>query len=358
MHDDIVIIGGGYGGAIAAARMARRGIPVTLVDARDGLTERIRLHQAAAGDELAPVPYRTLFRSLPVAVIRARVTSIDRERKRVLTSDGSIAYDKLVYALGSESSAPPHALGVGNPLAIRERLRTARSAIIVGGGLTGIETAAEIAERHPHVAVTVIDSHTIGRGLSQRALGHLREFLDRHDVTRFEQTRVAEVLEGGVRLASGRVVEGDVVVWCASFTMSPIARQAGLFVNSAGQIVVDEQLLSSDPSIWAVGDAAFVPGRRMSCALALPMGAYVADVLSGATREPFRMGFAIQCISLGRGDGIIQFVSADDAPRDSAILGRAAAWVKEFVCRYTVISLRLETRGFHYRWPKPEEAAA
>jgi hypothetical protein len=95
----------------------------------------------------------------------------------------------------------------------------------------------------------------------------------------------------------------------------------------------------------------------MSCALALPMGGYVADLLSGATDEPFRFGFAVQCISLGRKDGIIDFVNADDTPRGIAITGHAGAWVKELVCRYTVMSLRLETRGFHYSWPKAELAA-
>src|SRR5690349_21063339 len=139
--ESIVILGGGYAGTNAAARIARRGVPVTLVAVRDALVERIRLHQVAAGDDVPPVPYSRLFRDLPVAVVRARVTSIDRASKVVHTTAGPLAYDKLVYALGSESAQ--------NPLEIRERLRTARSMTVVGGGLTGIETAAEIAERHP-----------------------------------------------------------------------------------------------------------------------------------------------------------------------------------------------------------------
>ena len=338
--ESIVVIGGGYAGTLAAARIARRGTPVTLVDLRAGLVERIRLHQVAAGDEIPPVPYEQLLRNLPVDVVRARVTSIDRENKRVETTDGPIAYDKLVYALGSESSE--------NPVAIRERLRTAKSMIVVGGGLTGIETAAEIAERHPQVAVTLIDRGTIGHGLSARAIRHLREWFAAHDVAVIENRTVSR----------DEKLDADVVVWCTSFEMSPIAWDAGLRVNEIGQLLVDDRLRTSDPSIYAVGDAAFVPGRRMSCALALPMGAYVADVLTGATREPFRFGFAIQCISLGRNDGIVQFVTSDDAPRDRVILGRPAAWVKELICRFTILSLRMETRGVHYRWPRPEEEAA
>ena len=131
-------------------------------------------------------------------------------------------------------------------------------------------------------------------------------------------------------------------MWCTSFEVSAIAREAGLRVNERGQIVVDDFLRSSDPDIYAAGDAADCRGRRMSCALALPMGAYVADLLSGATEKPFRFGFVIQCISLGRNDGIIQFVHADDSPKERCLTGRPAAWIKELICRYTVMSMRME----------------
>jgi NADH dehydrogenase FAD-containing subunit len=336
VSDNIVVLGGGYAGVMAAARMARRGVAVTLVDAREGMVERIRLHQVAAGDDIPPIPYRQLLRNVPVNVVRARVTSIDRERKEVATSDGVLPYDKLVYALGSDSP-------LGNPLRVREQLTSAKSVTVVGGGLTGIELASEVAERHPQLAVTLVDAGTIGDGLSERASRHLREWFARHHVTLVENQHVEQDTDA---------------IWCASFTLSPIAREAGLRVNDHGQILVDAHLRSSDPSIYAVGDAAFVPGRRMSCALALPMGAYLADLLCGATTKPFRMGFAIQCISLGRNDGIVQFVTPDAAPRDSALLGRPAAWIKELICRYTIVSLRMETRGIHYHWPQPEELAA
>jgi NADH dehydrogenase FAD-containing subunit len=340
MTPNILILGGGYAGTIAAARIARRGVPVTLVDMRDALVERIRLHQVAAGDDVPPVPYSQIFRNLPVSVVRAYVTSIDRATKRVITSAGVMTYDKLVYALGSESAE--------NPLRIRQQLRTARSMTVVGGGLTGIETAAEIAERHPRVAVTLIDNGTVGAGLSSRARRHLHSFFDAHNVRVIENRRVER----------DEKLDADVVVWCTSFELSPIGWDAGLRVNERGQLIVDDHLRTSDPSIYAVGDAAFVPGRRMSCALSLPMGSYVADVLTGRTRDAFEFGFVIQCISLGRNDGIVQFVTPDDEPRETAIVGRPAAWVKELICRFTVMSLKMETRGVHYRWPQPEEAAA
>ena len=331
MSENIVILGGGYGGAMAAARMAKRGVPVTLIDAGDGLTERIRMHQVAAGDDIAPVPFARLFRNLPVRTIKARVTAIDRARKKVLTTAGEAAYDKLVYALGSTSDSRDGAITLNDPRVLRDKLRTARSMAIVGGGLTGIELASEIAERHPHIALTLIDAGRLGAALSKRAARHLHDWFASHRVRMIENMRVGEPDSLGA----------DVVVWAGAFRVSDIARNAGLRVNERGQIIVDEHLRSSDPSIFAIGDAAFCDGYRMSCAVALPMGAYVADFLTGATAGPFRFAFVIQCISLGRNDGIVQFVHPDDSPKERALTGRTAAWIKELICRYTTLSVRM-----------------
>lgn len=356
MSDRIVILGGGYGGAIAAARMARRGIPVTLVDAKAGLVERIRMHQVIAGDDIAPVPYAQLFRGLPVEVVQARVTAIDRARKRVVTTDGELAYGTLVYALGSRSVTPPHAVSTNEATLARAKVRGARHVAIVGGGLTGIELASELAERHPQLDVTLIAARALGGDLSPAARRHLRGWFERRRVTLLEHVRATAADEGGVSLDTGEHVAAGVVLWAGGFTVPSIAAESGLRVNERGQIVVDEHLRSSDLSIYAIGDAAAVKWR-MSCALALPMGAWIADHLSGATDEPFRFGFAARCISLGRHDGIVQFVGADDAPREKALTGRPAAWIKELICRYTILALRLERRGVPYRWPRSEAAA-
>jgi NADH dehydrogenase FAD-containing subunit len=337
-----VILGGGYAGTLAAVRLARRGVAVTLVDAGSGLVDRIRLHQLAAGDDIAPVPYSTLFRGLPVEFVRARVQRIDRSSRIVETDGGNLQYETLLYALGSRSGTLN---GPAGARTVRTRLRHAKTAAVIGAGLTGIETAAEIAERFPDVSVTLFDAGVIGGDLSSGAAQHLREFLTGHGVTLRDHERVEE----GEPLA-------DVVIWCTAFSVPPIAREAGLEVNARGQIVVDDHLRSSDPAIFAIGDAAAFRDVRMGCVSAMPMAAYAADFISGATAEPFRFAFGIRCISLGRRDGIIQFVRADDSPRDSFLSGRPAAWVKELICRYVLLSIRLERMGVPYSWAKPAVA--
>lgn len=336
----ILILGGGYAGTLAAVRLAKRGVAVTFVDAGDGLVDRIRLHQIAAGDDIPVIPYRRMFRGLAIEVVRARVTRIDRERHVVETSGGELRYDKLLYTLGSTSKS---LLGPAAARDIRERLQTAKTVAVVGAGLTGIETAAEIAERFPGVSISLFDAGKIGGALSAGAARHLREWMAAHNVTLRDNERVDSV-------------DADVVLWCDSFVVSPIAREAGLEVNERGQIMVDDHLRSSDPAIFAAGDAAIFRNVRMGCVSAMPMAAYVADFIAGAATEPFRFAFGIRCISLGRRDGIIQFVHADDSPRDSFLGGRPAAWVKELICRYVVMSIRMERVGVHYSWMKPAVA--
>ena len=350
----IVILGGGYAGALAAARIGKKQ-RVTLIEQAEGLVERIRLHQVAAGDDIAPVSYDQLFRGLDVDVIRGRVERIDRDAKRVVLSDGeSVPYTQLIYALGSTIDSPPNTFALRGPdsaKALRRRLQAMESGrvAIVGGGLTAIEVAAEIAERFPSLEVSIVTRGRLGAGLSEKASKHLRGWFAAHNVA----------LQEG---RDGSEVDADLVVWCAGFGVATIARDAGLAVDERGRTLVDEHLRTSDPSIFAVGDAAVVPFAdgelRMACATAMPMGAYAADYVLGETTDPFRFSFVTLCISLGRRDGIIQPRHADDSSRATALTGRAAAWCKELICRFTILGIRLERIGVPYAWPKTTLKAA
>ena len=92
----------------------------------------------------------------------------------------------------------------------------------------------------------------------------------------------------------------------------------------------------------AVGDTAAVPERdgkelRMACAPAIPIGRHAADAIAsrlrGRSAASFRFRYLLQCLSLGRRDGVIQFVHADDSPRNGVLTGRAAALLKETIVR-------------------------
>ena len=140
------------------------------------------------------------------------------------------------------------------------------------------------------------------------------------------------------------MIPAQVTVWTAGFAVHPIAAATTLAVAATGQIVVDDTMRSvSHPDVYAVGDAGLAEGPggkplRMSCASGTPMAWQAADAiaarLTGQTTFPKApLRYFNQCISLGRRDGIIQYVTADDRAKPSLLTGRLAAHYKEIVCK-------------------------
>ena len=122
--------------------------------------------------------------------------------------------------------------------------------------------------------------------------------------------------------------------------------------------------LPNHPDVFVVGDAGVVKNAdgsaiRMGCVGAIPMGVYageaVISLIQNQTLTPFEFAFPMRCISLGRHNGLIQFTRFNDEPKDSILKGRAAALVKELICKMTFELLRLEYKtGWRcYQWAKP-----
>ncbi|MBI1259520.1 MAG: hypothetical protein GC204_18790 [Chloroflexi bacterium] len=376
---NILIIGGGYAGTLAALRLAGktrgRSTHITLINASDTFIERIRLHQLAAGQSPKTRSFEKLLRGKSIDFVQGRVTAIDPAQHTVSVQNSNtvqtqtLSYDKLVYALGSmvDTQAVPgireHALTLGSIEATRQmqaHLQANPNArvIICGGGLTGIELASELAESYPNLSLTLLSRDPLGPNLSKRGHAYVLDAFKRRNITVREGVTIARIESKGVLLENDQLLQADVILWAGSFTVPTLARDAGLAVNRLGQILVDSTLRSlSHPDIFAVGDAA-ASGVRMACATAMPQGAHTADNLAalvkGQPLQPFRFGFGGRCISLGRHDGIMQIVNADDSPREQIITGRMGALVKELICRYTTFSLHGIGINLYY-WPQPHE---
>ncbi|MEU4388124.1 FAD-dependent oxidoreductase [Promicromonospora sp. NPDC023805] len=364
MKHRIVILGAGYAGASAAGRVARRlhadDVDITLVNAEPDFVERVRLHQVAAGQELRPRPLRDLLAGTGVALHVARVTAVDVDRKVVALTDADggaaeLGYDTLVYALGSSLAqhgvpgVAEHAYDVASrPGALRLRDRLAELApggrvVVVGGGLTGIEAASEIAEARSDLDVALAVRGDLGDWLSPAGQRHLRTVFDRLGVTVHERADVEQVGATEVLTGDGATIPADVTVWSAGFAVHPIAAATALRVSASGQIVVDGTMRSvSHPDVYAVGDAALADGPlgtplRMSCASGIPMAWQAADSiaarLTGGKLPNMPLGYVHQCISLGRQDAVIQLVTADDQAKPAAPGGRLAAGYKELICK-------------------------
>ncbi|MCX5121081.1 FAD-dependent oxidoreductase [Micromonospora sp. NBC_00362] len=363
MKHRIVVLGAGYAGAMAAGRLAKRlhrdDTEITLVNADADFVERVRMHQLATGQNLTPRPLSKVYAGTGVNPRRARVTAVDVDRRTVALADDNgtdeIAYDTLVYALGSVAAdhgvpgVAEHAYDIaGRPSALRLRDRLAHLAaggtvLVVGGGLTGLEAVTEIAETRPDLDVALAARGGLGDWLNGKAQQHLRGVCDRLGITVHEHTDIARVEAAGAVTRDGREIPAQVTVWTTGFAVHPIAAATTLTVAATGQIIVDSSMRSvSHPEVYAVGDAAIAEGPggkplRMSCASGIPMAWQAADAiaarLTGRAKFPKApLRYFNQCISLGRRDGIIQYVTADDRARPAQLTGKLAARYKEFVC--------------------------
>lgn len=391
MQHRIVVLGAGYTGASAAGRLAKRlrheDVAITLVNAEPDFVERVRMHQLAVGQDLRPRPFSEMFAGTGVELKLAKVTGVDVDRKTVTVTvaeaetdtDGAeeleaeeLEYDTLVYALGSSwndqgvpgTAEHGHEIA-GRPGALRLRDRLARldagqPVVVVGGGLTGLEAATELAEARPDLDVALAARGALGDWLSPKGRRHLRKVFDRLGITVHEHAVVTGVEADRVATADGTSLPAAVTVWTAGFAAHPIAQATTLEVTGTGQIVVDATMRSlSHPDVYAIGDAAMVTGPgdkplRMSCASGVPTAWQAADAiaarLTGGKLPNVPLRYFNQCISLGRKEGLIQYVTADDRAVRAALTGRLAAVYKELVCKgaaWAVANpmLGLPTRG-------------
>ncbi|SCK30302.1 NADH dehydrogenase, FAD-containing subunit [Streptomyces sp. ScaeMP-e48] len=388
----IIVVGAGYSGAIAAGRLARRlrreDVAITLVNAEPDFVERVRMHQLAVGQELRPRPFSEMFAGTGVRLRLARVTAVDVDRRTVTVTDGQsteeLPYDTLVYALGSAwntqgvPGTAEHAHDIaGRPGALRLRERLAGLAagqpvVVVGGGLTGLEAATEIAEARPDLDVALAARGGLGDWLSPKGARHLRKVVDRLGITVHEHTAVTAIEADRVTTADSAITAA-VTVWTTGFAVHPIAQATALKTDTTGRIEVDGTMRSlSHPDVYAIGDAARVMGPgdkplRMSCASGVPTAWQAADSiasrLTGTKPTTVPLRYFNQCISLGRREGLIQYVTADDRARPAALTGRTAALYKELVCKGAAWGVANPTLGLPTRrrsviTQKPAEAVA
>lgn len=355
----IVVLGAGYAGLAAARRFARksRDTRVTLVDARAEFVERVRLHQRVAGQRTRAWDLRELLAGTRIDFVQARAVGLDPDAGQLRLDSGAVLdFETLVYALGSTAAATvpgvaEYAFVLATPEdAARIAVSGAGPVAVVGAGSTGIELAAELAETQPHSRVLLLGSEEPGAWLSARAGAHIRQVLQRLGVEIHSAAKVVEVTEAGPRLADGTVLAAATTIWTAGFAVPQLAAEAGIAVDASGRILTDASLRSvSHPNIYAAGDSAVIAGPgdrelRMACATALPAGKYAADAVAARLRgrEPRKLAFryVVQCLSLGRRDGVIQFLHADDRPARTVLTGRSAAWVKERIVRGAAAATR------------------
>jgi NADH dehydrogenase FAD-containing subunit len=360
----VVVIGGGYAGVLAANRLTQRDdVAVTLINSRSTFVERIRLHQLVGGSNDAVVDYRDVL-AKDVRLMVETATRINAsERSVTLAKGGTVNYDYLVYAVGSGSAEPrvPGAAEFAYPIASLEEAERLRAAIgaapatapvtVVGAGPAGIETAAELAELGHNV--TLVCGEVLGPYLHPRGRRSVAKRLAKLGVTVLDGpgATATAVTRDAVQLSSGRKLPSTVTIWTAGFGVPDLAARSGLSTDALGRLLTDETLTSvDDVRIVAAGDSVSPSDMpfRMSCQAAGPLGAHAADTvlsrIAGGQPSPVAIGFVGQCISLGRRAGIFQFSHTNDSAMGVHLGGRPGAKLKEFICWGTIKQLADEAR--------------
>jgi nitrite reductase (NADH) large subunit len=196
------------------------------------------------------------------------ITEIDRDGKTVTSASGlTISYDRLLIATGSKPLAPPlPGLGLSGVCAFRDiadvekmltAARTHKRAVVIGGGLLGLEAAWGLKQRGMSVALVHLMPTLMERQLDAAAGQLLQRDLDRRGIAFFTNGQTEEIVGTErverVLLADGRTIPADLVVLAIGIRPNiDLARNTGLKVNRG--IEVFDDMRTSDREIFAVGE--------------------------------------------------------------------------------------------------------
>lgn len=376
MSKNLVVVGAGFAGlwsAIAARRLIHlnggeaTGIQVTLVAPEPKLVVRPRLYEENAGSMTAPLS--ELFAVVGVKFVQGSVEKIHTGTQSVDIVDSagshfSIAYDRLVLAAGSSLVQPnipglrEHAFNI-DQLTGADRLdkhlrglsalspSTSRNTVVVvGGGFTGIEMAAELPTRlrsilgdGVDVRVVIVErSPEIGPDLGAGPRPTIVHALKELGVEMKLGSGVTSVDSSGIITSNGERIEASTVIWTAGMEANALTKQIAGEKDRLGRIHVDRNLrVPQSDKIFATGDAALAATddeghfAMMSCQHAMRLGRSAgnnaaADLL-GVTLLPYSQAPYGTCLDLGPWGSVV----SQGWERQVIISGMQAKPIKQHV---------------------------
>ncbi|MCD8341768.1 MAG: FAD-dependent oxidoreductase [Clostridiales bacterium] len=325
-----VVVGGGVAAVSAAEAIRRRdetgsvlmlsaepGLPIN----RPMLTKDIQT-AAEAPEQLAIHPLEWYQERAIDLRLGCTVTAMDTAEKTVTTADGDcIPYDKLVIATGAECFIPPfegwQKPGVltirhlADSAALAGLMQNATQAVVIGGGVLGLEAASELLRSGLKVTVLEASPQIIGRQADAKSAALLREQMAAMGVACYEGVSIAAV-EGeeratAVRLGDGRVFPADfVIVSCGNRGNVQAAKAAGIAVERS--IVVNQRMETSAADVYACGDCAQFDGMNYQ----LWAEASGQGTVAGANAAGEKLTYANQLLGLSlEGFGTTLFAIGD-----------------------------------------------
>ncbi|HKQ44841.1 MAG TPA: nitrite reductase large subunit NirB [Rhizomicrobium sp.] len=276
-REHLVVIGNGMAGMRTVEEMLKlsnaKHYRITVFGAEPHVNyNRIMLSSVLAGDKSVDeivINGREWYDENDITLITGdAVKKIDREARTVTSAAGvTVHYDKILIATGSRPLAPPiPGLGLPGTCAFRDiadvdkmlaAAKIHKRAVVIGGGLLGLEAAWGLKQRGMSVALVHLMPTLMERQLDAAAGQLLQRDLDRRGIAFFTDGQTEEIVgtdhAEGVQLADGRFIPADLVVLAIGIRPNiDLAKAADLEVNRG--IVVSDDMRTSDPDIFAVGE--------------------------------------------------------------------------------------------------------
>ncbi len=323
----VVVIGAGFAGLSAVQSLSRCAVNVVLIDKRNYHVFQPLLYQVATA-ALSPAqiaqPIRAILKKQKNCIVaQSEITGIDPVERLVIGPKGSLPYDYLVVATGSEATYfgrndwiefAPGLKSLKDALNLRqlilsafekaeitedrEQRRALMTFALIGGGPTGVEMAGAIAELAQHTLknefslINPADAKVILIEAGERLLATFPEALSRRAQADLERmgvevktgAKVTECQQGSVQIG-GTTIPCNTIIWTAGVKASPAGKWLGVEQDRAGRVVVSPDLsLKEFPNIFVIGDTSLVvdgQGRQVPglAPAAEQQGKYVAKVI-------------------------------------------------------------------------------
>jgi NADH dehydrogenase len=355
---NVVVVGGGFGGLLAARKLAHLPVRVLLIDRKNHHTFQPLLYQVATAGlspgEIAS-PIRSILRGRNVEVLLGEVENFDLARRVVKLPDAEIPYDWLIVAAGASHAYfgheewEPFAPGlktIEDALEIRRRVLLAfelaeRQAalgegqaqlnfVVVGGGPTGVELAGTLAEIAHHALAHefhAIDPKRTRIVLLEGGPRVLPAYAE--DLSRSAEKQLRHL---GVEVQTSTLVTGiepsavcmgetrlpaTVILWAAGVTASALGKKLGVPMDRAGRVLVKPDLsIPGHPEVFVIGDLAalkdengkWLPGvAPVAMQEGKAAAKNIAHDLKHAPRQNFHYLDKGSLATIGRSAGIAQF---------------------------------------------------
>ena len=276
-EETFVILGGGPGGHFAAAAIRERNATarIQIITAEDHLPYNRPmltkvLLQDLSGDRLA-IESRAWYEERNIEVIQGTtVASFDPAAKQVVTDKGTYSYDKLIYALGARCFVAPipgsdqdHVVSVRSVAdceKVQALAKSAKQAVVIGGGVMGLESGWELKKGGLDVTVLETAPGLLPRQLDDGASAMLQASCEKAGVHIVTGAKISEIAADAVVLADGTRYPAQLVIMSTGMRgNAAIAQAAGLEMGNL--IKIDAHCAASAPDVFACGDCTEYNGQ-------------------------------------------------------------------------------------------------